>query len=359
MLDARLIGSYISGLRKQADLTQVEMADRLDVSHQAVSKWERGESLPDIGTLLALAELFQTSVDTILNGGSGKNFQGMEPLMKDIVDHQPKEAAQLLKEGKVKVDHLIDIAPLTKTSTLREITENLSNPHFSLNQLISLAPFLDQDALETLLHRSDMGTMEINALTALAPFISSETLANLLNDVDEATLDIKHMIALAPFLDDAFDPLLNKIEIGSITWKELARLAPFIESETMGNVIAHHIEEPPTLSVLLHLAPFLEEQLDTLIEQIETDAITWMDLMHLAPFLNEDSLEHLTKKLNEQNPVSTEAITKLAPFIKRTTLQYLILSLEPAALHPDLIADLAPFIDKQTLSQLVNKLTKQ
>ena len=58
MLDARLIGSYISRLRKEADLTQSELSDRLNVTHQAVSKWERGESLPDIGTLMELAKVF-------------------------------------------------------------------------------------------------------------------------------------------------------------------------------------------------------------------------------------------------------------------------------------------------------------
>ena len=43
MLDMRKVGTYISGLRKQKDMTQVELADMLNVSHQAVSKWERGE----------------------------------------------------------------------------------------------------------------------------------------------------------------------------------------------------------------------------------------------------------------------------------------------------------------------------
>lgn len=50
MIDTRVIGVYISYLRKDRDLTQLELAERLNVSHQAVSKWERGESVPDIGT---------------------------------------------------------------------------------------------------------------------------------------------------------------------------------------------------------------------------------------------------------------------------------------------------------------------
>jgi transcriptional regulator with XRE-family HTH domain len=58
MLNSLLVGSYISRLRKEKDFTQMEIANLLNVSHQAVSKWERGESLPDLGTLVELASLF-------------------------------------------------------------------------------------------------------------------------------------------------------------------------------------------------------------------------------------------------------------------------------------------------------------
>ena len=51
MLNQRQIGAYISKLRKEKDMTQGQLADELNISHQAVSKWERGDSLPDIGTL--------------------------------------------------------------------------------------------------------------------------------------------------------------------------------------------------------------------------------------------------------------------------------------------------------------------
>jgi DNA-binding XRE family transcriptional regulator len=44
MINSRKIGAYISKLRKEKDLTQVELADKLNISHQAISKWERGES---------------------------------------------------------------------------------------------------------------------------------------------------------------------------------------------------------------------------------------------------------------------------------------------------------------------------
>ena len=53
-------------LRKEAGLSQEELADKLAVSRQAVSKWERGEALPDTDNLIRLAKLYNVSIDEIV-----------------------------------------------------------------------------------------------------------------------------------------------------------------------------------------------------------------------------------------------------------------------------------------------------
>lgn len=63
------IGLYIKKLRKQKGLTQQQLADILNVSFQAVSKWETGETLPDVALLLNLCDALDTTADTLLNGG--------------------------------------------------------------------------------------------------------------------------------------------------------------------------------------------------------------------------------------------------------------------------------------------------
>lgn len=60
------IAENLKSFRKDKDLTQEEVAERLCVSPQSVSKWERGETLPDITLLPALANLYNTSVDAII-----------------------------------------------------------------------------------------------------------------------------------------------------------------------------------------------------------------------------------------------------------------------------------------------------
>jgi transcriptional regulator with XRE-family HTH domain len=69
-MDTLKIGQYIQHLRKSAGMTQKELAERLNVSFQAVSKWETGECLPDTGLLPALCDCLDTTADRLLNGGS-------------------------------------------------------------------------------------------------------------------------------------------------------------------------------------------------------------------------------------------------------------------------------------------------
>ena len=60
------LGANIAVYRKRAGLTQVGLAEKLNYSDKAVSKWERGESMPDVLTLTQLAELFDITVNDLL-----------------------------------------------------------------------------------------------------------------------------------------------------------------------------------------------------------------------------------------------------------------------------------------------------
>ena len=66
MFSAESVGRNISIMRKKRGITQMELANRLGISFQAVSNWERGISMPDIANLKLLAEIFETTTDEIL-----------------------------------------------------------------------------------------------------------------------------------------------------------------------------------------------------------------------------------------------------------------------------------------------------
>lgn len=68
-MNLQSVGKHIAELRKTKGITQSELGDRIGISFQAVSKWERGETLPDTSVLPALANVLETSIDFILLGG--------------------------------------------------------------------------------------------------------------------------------------------------------------------------------------------------------------------------------------------------------------------------------------------------
>ncbi|MCM1150101.1 MAG: helix-turn-helix transcriptional regulator [Butyricicoccus sp.] len=80
-MDAGKTGALIAQARKERELTQKDLAERLHVSAQAVSKWERGLSCPDIGLLEPLAEELGLTVTELLSGQRGE--QPGEELMRD------------------------------------------------------------------------------------------------------------------------------------------------------------------------------------------------------------------------------------------------------------------------------------
>lgn len=61
-----IVGEKIKENRDKAGYTQEELANRIGVSRQTLSKWENGKTYPDIGNVLLLAELFETTVDAFI-----------------------------------------------------------------------------------------------------------------------------------------------------------------------------------------------------------------------------------------------------------------------------------------------------
>lgn len=92
MLEQEKIGKYIAGKRKEAGFTQKELAERVGLTDKAVSKWERGKSMPDHAVIVKLCEALNISVNEFLSG-------------EDIVmDEYPKKAEEnmisLIKDKK-------------------------------------------------------------------------------------------------------------------------------------------------------------------------------------------------------------------------------------------------------------------
>lgn len=67
-------GENLQFLRKRANMTQEELAERMEVSRQSVSKWESGAAYPETETILRLCDLFRCDMDTLLRGDVSRRF---------------------------------------------------------------------------------------------------------------------------------------------------------------------------------------------------------------------------------------------------------------------------------------------
>ena len=67
-MDQIKIGAFIAECRKKENLTQMQLAEKLNITDRAISKWERGKSLPDSAIMLSLCEILKISVNDLLSG---------------------------------------------------------------------------------------------------------------------------------------------------------------------------------------------------------------------------------------------------------------------------------------------------
>ena len=77
------MGQIIKRLRKERNLTQEELAEQLNISAQAISKWENGTSMPDISQVVPLANYFGVSTDTLFSRES-KNDDVVKSLVQTV-----------------------------------------------------------------------------------------------------------------------------------------------------------------------------------------------------------------------------------------------------------------------------------
>lgn len=96
-------------LRKQKGFSQEELANRLNVSRQTISKWEVGESTPDMEKLVAISDLFGVSLDELVKGEKAEPEGASEQIVKSELYSDIKEHV-LTEDNKVKAKKGLKIA---------------------------------------------------------------------------------------------------------------------------------------------------------------------------------------------------------------------------------------------------------
>ena len=224
MIDNRAVGKTIATLRQNRNMTQQQLAATLNVSHQAVSKWENGAALPDVQTLMDLTHLFGITLEQLLNGEVPQDrladkspleepIQNIGNFFNNIVSGIFQPAKK--KEESVEED---DGAEAPESAAAEEeivVGEEESKEEagvgdpeddFDLEKLLQMAPFMSRAAVDAMLleHKALLSSADI---ARFAPFISRECLEKLIQNPET-----------------------------EITWETLQRIAPFLKREMVDNL---------------------------------------------------------------------------------------------------------------------------
>ena len=84
-MEEKSLGKIIVELRKENNMTQMDLAEKMCVTDKAVSKWERDISCPDIKTIAKLAEIFNVDINILLNTKTYINKPKKEQLINQIL----------------------------------------------------------------------------------------------------------------------------------------------------------------------------------------------------------------------------------------------------------------------------------
>lgn len=93
-MDNKKFGNYIQTLRKEKELTQSQLAEKLNVTNKAVSKWECGKGFPDISLIEKLAEVLEVNIIEIMKSEHSEQIEITEENIKGVM----YESSQLSQE---------------------------------------------------------------------------------------------------------------------------------------------------------------------------------------------------------------------------------------------------------------------
>ena len=99
MIDQIKIGSFLRELRKEKELTQEQLAEKFGVSSRSVSRWENGNTMPELGILVELADFYEIDIKEIIDGERKSEIMKKEEkeTLRKIADYAETEKKLVVK----------------------------------------------------------------------------------------------------------------------------------------------------------------------------------------------------------------------------------------------------------------------
>lgn len=181
MFDADLFCANLSILRRNADMTQSELADRLNLTRQAVSRYEKGDSFPDISILVKIAEIFGITIDELI--GAGSPTEGEQELLKSAA------LGRDLRACHCNVQELENIAPFLKPSVLDRAVQGFAAQGIDISNFVSLFSYMSDRGFWELLSTTDFKQIDEALLEKMLPFLNFSAKLSIFDKIIHGEID--------------------------------------------------------------------------------------------------------------------------------------------------------------------------
>lgn len=334
MFDTMLIAKRIKQARIDQNMTQLQLADAMGVSYQAVSNWERGNSMPDISKLADLCQTLGITVNELL---------GME---------EPAAAAvtKAMEKEELTVEELKEVAPMLPPEEVKEHVEKsvrrwdeeLEKNMEEMNQRISTKM---EDFSRRLAQR--FGTKQ--------PGEEKQQPKPQAEEKRKKRIDLSAITELAEYLDEKY---LKELVLEAIeeSLDGIEDLAAYLSEETLLEVVKKARQEdlPQLAEIACHLS---EKALECYVERIGAEDLE--QISEIACYMGDAALDKLTRRYEQANRF--DAIVEIACYLSEETLDGLVTRLIVRKFDPQELGELSElyaYMGDESLQKLAKYMMK-
>ena len=230
MFNTQKFGGYLSRLRKKADMTQSEVAEKLNLTRQAVSRYETGDSFPDVSILVLIADIFGVTLEDLIN--SGEPTRGESRILNDIAVGKEGAAAD-------SIGDIMGLAPLLKPSVLAKLSSGLSKQGIDISSIVTLAEYLSDESVAGMLENATLNSVSDELLEKLMTLLDDESVYNVFSKILIGEMDWHLLKIILPYT-----PEITSMVEAAVVEGVLPQLVVPVEPFTLHNLVhLHHLPQ--------------------------------------------------------------------------------------------------------------------
>ena len=190
----------------------MELADRLNLTRQAVSRYEHGISFPDVGILVTIAEIFRVTLDELIN--SGTPTSGESVLLKSTAQGKEPVAPE-------HIEDVLSLAPYLKPSVLSELSSGLLKKGIDISCVVALAEYLNDESTVAMLENTRFEEVSQELLEKLLPLLDRSSKYMILQKILDGEMDWHFLRVLIVYTENLTSQIEAAVVEGALPWEAL------------------------------------------------------------------------------------------------------------------------------------------